>query len=197
MQNHQDFCSLKGNPITDEELGLRIASEAPDGTAHPLFLEIYGRLSVMVERFIAARIDRSHVDDVHQLTWAKAWRNAKQFTEGTTYRAWLLTIARNTITDEFRKRSRRPVVALSNDGADLLDSSAAVDAAMIDEEQLFALKGCLQQLEKKAIALVRGRMGGISYQDLCQTLNLSESAAHKLFFNSKSRLQDCLESKIA
>ncbi len=64
---------------SDETLGKLVAERAPGADAHPPFQELYGRLGTLSERFIAARIHARHVQDVHQETWQKAWKNAASF----------------------------------------------------------------------------------------------------------------------
>ncbi len=181
---------------TDEVLGLRVARDAPQDCVHAPFQELYRRHSAMSERFIAARIHSSQVADVHQKTWTKAWNRAHQFTDGTGYRAWLLTIARNNITDEHRANARRPIQAIVNED-DAVQGDQSAEESLIANEELKALVDCQQGLDPKALALVRGRLGGRSYAELCEELQLSESAAHKLFFNSKAQLQQCLEHKMS
>jgi len=181
---------------TDEALGLRVAIEAPQDAAHPLFQELYRRHAAMSERFIAARVRRSQVADIHQKTWTKAWKRASQFTVGTGYRAWLLTIACNTITDEYRASARKPTLALVDEGNLVNDDRSAAASLIADEEQDI-LDDCLKYLPQAALDLVRGRLGGRSYTELCDELGLTESAAHKLFFKSKTQLQQCVEQKMS
>ncbi len=180
---------------TDEALGLRVASDAPQDSAHAPFQELYRRHGAMSERFIANRIHSSQVADVHQKTWTKAWDHAQQFTNGAGYIAWLLTIARNTITDEYRATARRPVEALV-DGSSVVDHEQPVDQSLIDDEEDAALSDCLRQLDPIARNLVQGRLSGRGYGELCNELQLSESAAHKLYFKSKAQLQQCVEHKM-
>lgn len=181
---------------TDEALGLRVAIEAPQDSAHPLFQELYRRHAAMTERFIAARVRWSQVADIHQETWSKAWKRASQFTVGTGYRAWLLTIASNTITDEYRAAARKPTLALVDEG-NLVNAEMTAAASLIANEERASLTDCLQSLPPMALELVRGRLSGRSYAELCGELNLNESAAHKLFFKSKAQLQQCVEQKMS
>jgi len=181
---------------TDEALGLRVAIEAPQGSAHPLFQELYRRHAATTERFIAARVRWSQVADIHQETWSKAWKRASRFTVGTGYRAWLLTIASNTITDEYRAAARKPTLALMDEG-NLVDDDRNAAAFVVAGEEQEILKNCLQHLTPVALDLVRGRLGGRSYAELCEELKLSESAAHKLFSKSKAQLRQCVEQKMS
>jgi len=48
----------------------------------------------------------SVADDLVQDTLVKAWSHADSFEPGTNFRAWLVTILRNTYFSQYRKRSR-------------------------------------------------------------------------------------------
>lgn len=48
----------------------------------------------------------SLADDLVQDTLIKAWSHAGSFEPGTNFRAWLVTILRNTYFSQYRKRSR-------------------------------------------------------------------------------------------
>ena len=83
--------------------------------------------------------DRARADDVVQETLLRAWRTPRvlEGTEGST-RAWLFTVARHLVIDEWRSgRSRREVLAAEppeprQDGSamtdDLLESWLVADA---------------------------------------------------------------------
>lgn len=180
---------------SNEILGTLVAERAPSTEAHVPFQELYARLGKLSERFIAARIHPRHVQDVHQETWQKAWKNAAGFRDQNSYRAWLLTIARHTITDTLRFHARRPEGSLQ-DSDDRIGEVVLPDSRLIDQEEQSALSNCLGQLSDRASDLVQGRLRGLSYAELCQHMSLSEPAAHKMFFNASRALQDCLKQKI-
>ncbi len=53
---------------------------------------------------LSGNLDRA--DDLVQETLMKAWAAANSFQEGTSLRAWLFTIMRNTFYSQYRKRWR-------------------------------------------------------------------------------------------
>ncbi|MFX4982789.1 sigma-70 family RNA polymerase sigma factor, partial [Acinetobacter baumannii] len=53
---------------------------------------------------LTGSMDRA--DDLVQDTVMKAWAAAESFQEGTSLRAWLFTIMRNTFFSQHRKRRR-------------------------------------------------------------------------------------------
>ncbi len=61
---------------------------------------------------VALQLTRNVADaeDLTQNAVVKALRFHDKFKEGTYIKAWLLTILRNTFINEYRKRSRTPVI---------------------------------------------------------------------------------------
>ncbi len=82
--------------------------------------------------------DRAAAEDVVQETLIRAWKNAdKMVAERGSVRGWLLTVARNIVTDRARARSARPseveqtftTVPVERDRApDVLDTIVVMDA---------------------------------------------------------------------
>jgi RNA polymerase sigma-70 factor (ECF subfamily) len=67
--------------------------------------------------------DRAAAEDVVQETLVRAWKHADDLTEGKgSVRGWLLTVARNIVTDRARARAVRPAEV-----ADVVDRPPVAD----------------------------------------------------------------------
>ncbi|GGZ31420.1 DNA-directed RNA polymerase sigma-70 factor [Streptomyces inusitatus] len=81
--------------------------------------------------------DRSAAEDVVQETLIRAWKHPDALVNGKgSVRGWLLTVARNIITDRFRARAARPPeVAQSpaNGPVEADHAEAVVDSMMVME----------------------------------------------------------------
>lgn len=68
---------------------------------------------------VALRLTRNPADaqDLLQDAFVRAWRFRDRFEEGTYFKAWMITIIRNTFINDYRKKARRPK-AVSWDGAE-------------------------------------------------------------------------------
>jgi RNA polymerase sigma-70 factor (ECF subfamily) len=61
--------------------------------------------------------DRAAAEDVVQETLVRAWRRPDVLTNNQgSVRGWLLTVARNIVTDRFRARAARPLEVAAPDG---------------------------------------------------------------------------------
>jgi RNA polymerase sigma-70 factor (ECF subfamily) len=100
---------------------------------------------------LTGSVDRA--DDLVQDTLMKAWAAFESFTEGTSLRAWLFTIMRNTFFSQHRKR-RREVQDVDGEVAarlvshpaqhgylDLADFRRALDQLPIDQREALILVG--------------------------------------------------------
>lgn len=88
-----------------------MAKQDPRSSAADVFIrslfEEHGR-SVLA---YATRLtgDRAAAEDVVQETFLRAWQHEHKLTEGRgSVRGWLLTVARNIVTDRARARAARP-----------------------------------------------------------------------------------------
>ncbi len=183
----------KTNPKdNDEQLALKIA--AHDEQSRAAFFALYDKYQKLTNLFIRTRVPAKEADDLHQEVWMKAWQRASTFTGGK-FRSWILTVANNRIVDFYRKRGRNKETVVD----DLeLETTADIETPleeMIDQETRLIFAGCLEELDENSAIVVRRRIAGDSYREICQSIDVSENAAHKLLFNAKAQVRECVEAK--
>jgi RNA polymerase sigma-70 factor (ECF subfamily) len=171
--------------LADEELAARATREACQ--------VLYDRHAPALLPFLAARAP-AECEDLHQDVWLRVWSRLPGGFRGGSFRAWLFEIARNLLID--RARRKRPErLAEDADRADPRGDACPVSAALERERQQ-VLEGCLQKLEKQdavTAALVRGRLGGEGYEQLCPRLGLTNNGAYKRWHEAVKQLQACVE----
>lgn len=79
------------------------------------FTVLYERYKRQVYSFLLKMLadDGSAVDDLFQQSWLKALKNLHRYRNQNRFLAWLLSIARNTALDHFRRRKKTYVSAES------------------------------------------------------------------------------------
>jgi RNA polymerase sigma factor (sigma-70 family) len=156
--------------------------------AREAFEGLYGRYSVWLAAYLAARVAPRDLDDVHQAVWHRVWQSLPQSKHKPVFRRYLFTTAKNLLIDEQRKM--KPVDVAANEPFAYRDKSP--ERALLDKEQEQILSRCLAELAADAGELVRARLAGESYETICQRLGVETSRAHKLFHEAKQLLTNCV-----
>lgn len=89
-------------PRTPEELAA--AAQRGDAVA---FADLVRLTQADVWRACAALVDAQSADDLAQETYLRAHRSLSRFAGESSFRTWLLSIARHVCVDEIRTRTRR------------------------------------------------------------------------------------------
>jgi RNA polymerase sigma-70 factor (ECF subfamily) len=152
--------------------------------------ELYARHAAKLLAFLAARAPRSQLEDVHQEVWERVWERLPGGFAGGNFRAWLFQISRNLLIDQARKK--RPMDSIADH--DVPDErQARPDLVLFESERAAHLRNCLEKLAPEAAALVRARLSGQSYDEICERNGIRMERAHKLFHRAKEQLHDCVK----
>jgi len=186
--------SVSETEQTDEQLAA-VAARRGDSdralrAARDAFERLYRRHAPLLLAFLSARARPSDRDDLHQEVWRRAWDHLPQRFHGGNFGAWLYQIARNALIDYGRKRKAEDLAdpELVPDGR-----VGRSDDRLVEHERMEALRGCLEKLSAPAAAVVRARLAGEEYPELCQRLGMKSGQAYKLFHSAKDQLKTCVE----
>jgi RNA polymerase sigma-70 factor (ECF subfamily) len=178
----------------DLELALIVASRRqPRGSsqrARQACEQLYARHARRLLAFLSTRVSRDDVEDVHQAVWERVWRHLPGGFHGGNFRAWLYQIARNYLVD---LRRRKMPQTSAPDVLAVPTKEASVETLISEREQMAILKRCIEHLNEEAANLVRARLSGESYDDICRRTGWKIERAHKLFHQAKDQLQSCIE----
>ncbi len=141
-----------------------------------------------VRAFVARRVPVGDVDDVTQDVLLRIHQSTDRMDEAERIEAWIFAIARRTVADFYRRRSRLPVLETS-DAEPVADTEmpdvlfGSDSAHSVHEEVLSWLLPMAHGLPPMyADALIRADFQGQSQQQVADALGLSLSGA-------KSRIQ--------
>ncbi|HUO53417.1 MAG TPA: sigma-70 family RNA polymerase sigma factor [Rhodoblastus sp.] len=117
-------------------------------------------------RFFALSLTNApdRADDLVQETLIKAWAAAERFEPGTSLRAWLFTIMRNSFYSNYRKL-RREVQDSDGESAARLMANPE-QSGHLDLEDLKAALATLPADQREAILLVGA--SGVSYEEAAE-----------------------------
>ena len=182
------------NDPSDEQLAATLAQREQSGqalrAAQDAFRDLYQRHARKLLAFLAARVHRNDLEDVHQEVWERIWKHLPEGFHGGNFRAWLYQIARNYIVDQGRKKRPEQIPEVD----ELPESRGGQpEEVLLEQERRAILSRCLERLDTRAAELVRARLAGESYEDACPRLGLKPEHAHKLFHQAKTQLQQCVK----
>lgn len=139
-------------------------------------------------------------DEVAQKTFIAAFTRLGEFREGTSFSAWLFTIARYQLMTE-ATRLRRLADYHTRYAPELLDRELerrAAEPAGAVTSRLAHLQACLEALGEPSRRFIDWRYTEeISLQEMADRTGRSIAAVKKQLWLLRQKLQECVEQKIA
>ena len=155
--------------------------------------ELYQRHGNRVIAYLLSRTgNRNDADDFAQQTWIKVAKALPGFV-GKHFTSWLITIAKNTMISEFRKRAVRSAV-----NGDWVESIADVPEIDESNESMERFRMCLKKLENDKpdfYVVVKMRLVGKKHDEIASELSIPAKTSMSRFDRSKAHLKTCMESE--
>jgi RNA polymerase sigma-70 factor, ECF subfamily len=142
----------------------------------------------------------SDVEDVAQQVFIRVWKSAPRYRPTAKFTTWLLTITRNLVFNESRRRKRHPAGTLDiHEGEESLalpDHARRIpDEALLERELQGAIdKAILALPEKQRMAVVLRRYEDKSYEEIGDVLDLSVPAVKSVLFRARVELREALQA---
>lgn len=154
------------------------------------FTEAYQSYQPRIYRFLFWRThDEQLSEDLTSSVFVKAWRGRGGF-DGGSVQAWLYRIARNVLTDHWR---RKQAVSLEH-AEELADEHSRTVAERLDiEQEIGTLRSALSRLPHETQELVRLRfIEGLSARETGQRLGMSEGSVRVAQYRALQRIRKLL-----
>ncbi len=132
------------------------------------------------------------VDDLVQETFLRAFRRIETFKGASSFRTWLMTIGSNILKDAWRRRSRRPVVALED--REIVDQASDPQGEAVAEDLAARLGACVKTLPRlqRDVFLLRAQQG-MQYEEIAGALGTTPGAARVHYHHAIKRLKALLK----
>ncbi len=183
-------------PAEQELLHIERAQEDPRA-----FAPLYDTYADMVWRFAMSRLgDPERARDVTSQAFVKAIQSLPRFHprlqgDGTSFPAWLLTIARNTILDEQRKH--RPAADIQSEHLErTLIGSSSPETSAIRREQQQRVRKAISRLNPQQQRMVELRIAGYSGKEIAEIMGMTLNGVRTAHSRAYSRLRDLLADDI-
>jgi RNA polymerase sigma-70 factor (ECF subfamily) len=128
-------------------------------------------------------------EDAAQETFLRAYKSLGRYDHSRPFSTWLLSIAAHHCIDQIRRR-RAVVVSIEDlPLQDLPDREMSVEGRVGRKEEERKVRALLNRLEPTDRALVvMYYWNDLSYKEICQALNLSESAVKSRLHRARAAL---------
>jgi RNA polymerase sigma-70 factor (ECF subfamily) len=167
------------------------------------FAPLYEAYVDLVWRYALSRLgDQERAADATSQTFQRALAGLPSYQpqrrdDGTsTFRSWLMTIARNVVIDEARRF--RPVTPLDDPAAQrwLADDARGPEANAVAADERRRVNDALAQLPETQRQIVELRLAGLKGREIADLLDMTESAVKTAHFRAIARLRDLLAEPI-
>jgi RNA polymerase sigma-70 factor (ECF subfamily) len=153
---------------------------------HDVYREHVGAVYAFLGYSVAPHV----AEDLTSATFERVVRSWGSYdARKASERTWILFIARNILTDHFRRQSHRAGPSLDEHPA-LLDRLVAADDPLAQHLRLESARGWLEQLgprEREVLALRYG--ADLTAADIAKALELSEDNVHQICSRALRRLR--------
>jgi RNA polymerase sigma-70 factor (ECF subfamily) len=182
----------------DEDVRLMLAFRAGDAAA---FDALFRRWASPLLRYLARMLrDDAAAEDLVQEAFLRVHRARERYTPEARFSTWLYRIATNLALNELRRPRRRERHASPDDegGPELVAPAVEAEGAVDARRRVGRTLDALDALpEKQRAALCLAALEGLSYAEIAEALELSESAVKALVHRARCALADRLRAGAA
>jgi RNA polymerase sigma-70 factor (ECF subfamily) len=172
-----------------------LLERARDGDAEALG-SLVERHQGVVYRFLVGFLrDEDEAADVAQDTFLKALDRLDGFRGDSSFRTWLLVIAKNEALGLIRKRGRRREESLDDVGY-IAERSGGPDETAVRRDEVRRVREALARLpEKQRLSVSLRLFDELSFREIAEVIDSSEGAARVNYHYGIGRLREWLDER--
>lgn len=186
--------SRTGDAASDRDAGLMVRVAAGDMEAFECLVEahqnrVYGTIARMLG-------DADEAEDLAQEVFVRVWRSAGRYKPSAKFTTWLMTITRNLVFNECRRRRRKPSESMEPATPDesprqFADTAGRDPAgAALDAELERVVRGAIGALpEQQRLAVVLRRYEELPYEEIARVLKTTVPSVKSLLFRARAELK--------
>ena len=153
------------------------------------FASLVGRWQVrLINFFYRSTGNRADAEDLAQETFIELYRAAPRYQAQGTFNAYIFTLARRRLIDNYRKNARRPLDYIDPTDFLMQQQAEADDESAAIEEAFHRALATLPENQRAAILLLQQQ--GLSYEEIAQTLDASLSAVKTWIHRARQQLRN-------
>ena len=161
---------------------------------HTLYNQYYDQYKQKVYNFFFYRLERDSalVDDLTSDTFMKAYEKFDSYDDTYTFSTWIYTIARNTLTDYFRRNKQvQSLETMQEEGHDIADEgSVDFESQLSAEMSVDQVKEILDDLPaQQRECIILKYLEQMETKDIAEVVGQSEANVRQLVSRGMKRLR--------
>ena len=174
-------------PVPDEELMARVGI----GDEDALGTLIDRWKNPLINFFYRSLQSYDQAEDLAQMVYIRLYRAAPKYHPTAKFSTFLFHISRRLLINEYRRQKRKPLDAV--DPKDLTGCySGRTELNVLEIEEAFtSALGGLPENQKTAILLLKQQE--LSYQEIAEAMEATESAVKTWIFRARKHLKSALK----
>ncbi|MGC1482039.1 MAG: sigma-70 family RNA polymerase sigma factor [Chthoniobacterales bacterium] len=186
----------ESTPEDEADFALMVRVKAGDAGA---FRELVERHQNRVVGTVAKMLGNDRdAEDVAQQVFVRVWKSAGRYEPRAKFTTWLMTITRNLVFNEVRRRDRARMISMDEEakssGREMADArmrTASQEA--LNDELREAVDAAIRALpEAQRMAVVLRRYEGMPYDEIAKVLETTVPAVKSLLFRARADLKVAL-----
>jgi RNA polymerase sigma-70 factor (ECF subfamily) len=153
--------------------------------------ELIGLWKLPIFRFFLRSLNH-HEDseDLTQRVFIRIYRSSGRYVPKAKFSTWIFTIARNLLIDEIKKRQRRPQMVFEEH----IENRKSLDSEKIEEWNELLLRRLDKIPENHKTALLLRVQRELSYKEIAEVMNTSESSVKTWIHRARLDLKSSLST---
>ena len=159
---------------------------------HSAFASLVQRWQTrLINFFYRSTHNRADAEDLAQETFLELYRAAPRYTARGTFSAFIFTLARRRLIDNYRKRARRPLDFIDPTDFVMQQHAEPVDGSREIEQAFYHALAALPENQRNAILLRQQQ--GLAYYEIAKALDTSTSSVKTWIHRARTQLRQELK----
>lgn len=192
-----DLVSPSSPSEEPDDVSLMLRVKAGDMEAFETLVERHQHSVVgTVTKMLAGAADS---EDIAQQVFVRVWKSASRYEPRAKFTTWLMTITRNLVFNESRRRQRARLVPMENESDEATHRQFVDESAEAPSDELLGqeLQGMIEAAiaslpENQRLAIVLRRYEEMPYEEIGKVLKLSVPSVKSVLFRARAELKEKL-----